>query len=69
MDLLVQHRPLLGGPAVKFFASVPRGLSNLFLVGAWTRNGRSYGCVEAAVMSGRQAARAISGAPLVVFGE
>jgi hypothetical protein len=29
----------------------------------------NYGCVEAAVMSGMQAARAISGYPSVVVGE
>ncbi len=45
------------------------GFSNLFLAGDWTRNGLNYGCIEAAVMSGRQAARAISGYPKIVFGE
>ena len=45
------------------------GFSNLFLAGDWTRNGLNYGCIEAAVMSGRQAARAITGQPLEVFGE
>lgn len=45
------------------------GFANLFLAGDWTRNDLNYGCIEAAVMSGRQAARAISGYPKVVFGE
>jgi uncharacterized protein with NAD-binding domain and iron-sulfur cluster len=39
------------------------GLSNLFLAGDWTRNGLNIGCIEAAAISGRQAARAISGFP------
>jgi uncharacterized protein with NAD-binding domain and iron-sulfur cluster len=36
---------------------------NLYLAGDWTRNGLDAGCVEAAVMSGIQAARAIRGDP------
>lgn len=39
------------------------GLSNLFLAGDWTCNGLNIGCIEAAAISGRQAARAISGFP------
>lgn len=35
------------------------GFRNLYLAGDWTRTGLNVGCVEAAVMSGRQAARAI----------
>jgi len=38
-------------------------LSNLVLAGDWTRNGFNIGAVEAAVMSGMQASRAISGSP------
>jgi uncharacterized protein with NAD-binding domain and iron-sulfur cluster len=37
--------------------------SNLFLAGDWTWNGVNAGCVEAAVMSGMQAARAVRGDP------
>jgi hypothetical protein len=45
------------------------GFRNLHLAGDWTRNGINAGCVEAAVMSGLQASRAISGHPDVVVGE
>ena len=34
---------------------------NLVFAGDWTRHGLDLGCVEATVMSGMQAARAISG--------
>jgi uncharacterized protein with NAD-binding domain and iron-sulfur cluster len=39
------------------------GLHNLFLAGDWTRNGMNIGAVEATVMSGMQASRAICGSP------
>jgi uncharacterized protein with NAD-binding domain and iron-sulfur cluster len=45
------------------------GFSNLVLSGDWTLNGLNYGCVEAAVMGGLQAARAIDGWPKRLFGE
>jgi uncharacterized protein with NAD-binding domain and iron-sulfur cluster len=45
------------------------GYENLFLAGDWTKTGLDGGCVEAAVMSGMQAARAICGAPEAVIGE
>jgi hypothetical protein len=45
------------------------GFRNLHLAGDWTRNGINAGCVEAAVMSGLQASRAISGEPRVIVGE
>ena len=44
-------------------------LSNLYLAGDWTRNGFNIGAVEAAVMSGMQASRAISGSPKKVAWE
>ena len=40
------------------------GLANLVLAGDWTNNGFNAGCVEAATMSGIQAANAIQGRPL-----
>ncbi len=40
------------------------GLSNVVLAGDWTNNGFNAGCVEAATMSGIQAANAIKGRPL-----
>ncbi len=45
------------------------GYANLFLAGDWTANGLDLGCVEAATMSGLQAARALTGEPLVITGE
>jgi uncharacterized protein with NAD-binding domain and iron-sulfur cluster len=45
------------------------GYDNLFLAGDWTRNGLDAGCVEAATMSGLQAARALIGEGVKVVGE
>ena len=45
------------------------GFANLVLAGDWVRTGLNAGCVEAAVMSGMQASRAISGYPLIIRGE
>ena len=45
------------------------GFSNLFLTGDWIRTGLNAGCVEAAVMAGMQASRAISGHPQEIAGE
>ena len=45
------------------------GASHLFLAGAWARTGFDNECVESAVMSGMQAARAICGSPQTVPGE
>lgn len=36
------------------------GFANLFLAGDWTDNGINYGCIEAATISGIQAAKAVS---------
>lgn len=44
------------------------GVENLVLAGDWTRNGICGGSVEAAVTSGKLAARALSGSPAVVPG-
>jgi uncharacterized protein with NAD-binding domain and iron-sulfur cluster len=44
------------------------GFANLKLAGDWTRNGIDGGSVEAAITSGMQAARAISGHPRVIQG-
>ena len=40
------------------------GYANLFLAGDWTDNGLNAGCIEAAVLSGLQAANAVLGRPL-----
>lgn len=46
------------------------GFSNLFLAGDWIRNGfNSPGCIESAVISGRQAARALTGSQNKIIGE
>jgi uncharacterized protein with NAD-binding domain and iron-sulfur cluster len=45
------------------------GYENLFLAGDWTKTGLDGGCVEAAVMSGMQASRAICGVPSEIVGE
>lgn len=45
------------------------GFSNLFLAGDWLKTGLDAGCVEAAVMGGMQASRAISGWPVMIRGE
>jgi uncharacterized protein with NAD-binding domain and iron-sulfur cluster len=45
------------------------GLANLTYCGTWTRTGINSSCVEAAVMSGLAAARAISGEERVIVGE
>jgi uncharacterized protein with NAD-binding domain and iron-sulfur cluster len=45
------------------------GFANLWLAGDWTLNGLNAGCVEAAVMSGVQCARAILGDAAPIDGE
>jgi hypothetical protein len=45
------------------------GVDNLVLAGDWTRNGIDGGCVEAAVTSGMQAARALIGHERAFSGE
>ncbi len=45
------------------------GVANLMLAGDWTRNGWNAGCVEAAVVSGMRAARALLGDATPIPGE
>ncbi len=45
------------------------GFANLLLAGDWTDTGLNLGCIEAATISGLQAARAICGAPAEIIGE
>ena len=45
------------------------GYDNLTLTGDWTKTGLDGGCVEAAVMAGMQASRAICGVPGAIVGE
>ncbi|EDM77234.1 hypothetical protein PPSIR1_17280 [Plesiocystis pacifica SIR-1] len=44
------------------------GFANLYLCGDWTRNDFNTGCVEATVMSGLEAARALAAYPFHVVG-
>jgi uncharacterized protein with NAD-binding domain and iron-sulfur cluster len=45
------------------------GFGNLYLAGAWIDSGFNTECIEAAVISGLQAARAIAGASFAIPGE
>lgn len=45
------------------------GFANLYVAGDWTAGGLDLACAEAAVVSGLQAARAISGAAIAIPGE
>jgi uncharacterized protein with NAD-binding domain and iron-sulfur cluster len=45
------------------------GFTNLWLAGDFTQNGINAGCMEAAIISGAQASRGISGHPAVIWGE
>jgi uncharacterized protein with NAD-binding domain and iron-sulfur cluster len=67
-------------PSERYVLSVPgstkyrlaadrSGFSNLVLAGDWLNTGLDAGCIEAAVMGGLQAARAVSGEPLVITGD
>jgi uncharacterized protein with NAD-binding domain and iron-sulfur cluster len=45
------------------------GFARLILAGAWTDTGLNTECLEAAVMSGKQASRCLCGSPKNVYGE
>ena len=49
------------GPTATGSAADESGYDNLFLAGDWTDNGLNAGCIEAATLSGLQAANAILG--------
>jgi uncharacterized protein with NAD-binding domain and iron-sulfur cluster len=57
------------GSAAVRLTSAGSGLANLFLAGDWLRTGLDAGCVEAAVMGGMQASRAISGYPADILAD
>jgi uncharacterized protein with NAD-binding domain and iron-sulfur cluster len=59
----------VAGSGASRLASHGTGLENLFLAGDWLRTGLDSGCVEAAIMGGMQAARAISGFPSQILGD
>lgn len=50
-------------------ASAESGFANLFLAGDWLKTGVDAGCLEAAVMGGMQASRAMTGYPALIEGE
>jgi uncharacterized protein with NAD-binding domain and iron-sulfur cluster len=45
------------------------GFRNLYLAGSWVDTGLNTECIEAAVMSGKQASRALCGSPAHIAGE
>jgi uncharacterized protein with NAD-binding domain and iron-sulfur cluster len=45
------------------------GYENLYITGDWIDCGFNAGCIEATVMSGKQAARAVSGKDVDIPGE
>jgi uncharacterized protein with NAD-binding domain and iron-sulfur cluster len=57
------------GSSVSRPVSAGSGFANLYLAGDWLRTGMDSGCVEAAVMGGMQAARAICGYPEKIEGD
>ena len=57
-----------GSPRYRLHAA-GSGFDNLFLAGDWTDNGVNAGCVEAATISGMQAAAGVLGRPSAAFGE
>lgn len=59
----------VAGSGAHRIRSADTGLSNLYLAGDWLRTGLDAGCVEAAVMGGMQASRALSGYPALIEGE
>jgi uncharacterized protein with NAD-binding domain and iron-sulfur cluster len=59
----------VAGSSAQRLSTDGAGVANLFLAGDWLRTGLDSGCVEAAVMGGMQAARAISGYPETIPGD
>jgi uncharacterized protein with NAD-binding domain and iron-sulfur cluster len=59
----------VAGSSASRLESAGSGLPNLFLAGDWLRTGLDSGCVEAAVMGGMQASRAICGYPQAIPGD
>jgi hypothetical protein len=59
----------VAGSSARRLSTDGAGVPHLFLAGDWLRTGLDSGCVEAAVMGGMQAARAISGYPADIPGD
>jgi hypothetical protein len=79
-DLDARYLRLNIDPSDRYALSVPgstrhrlgadeSGVDGLVLADVWTRTGLNLGAIEAAVMSGMQAARAVCGEPRAVPGE
>ena len=79
-DLASQWFSLNHEPAERYVLSLPgttrhrlrataTGVSNLSIAGDWLHTGLNYGCVEAAVIGGFQAARGVCGYPERIHGE
>jgi uncharacterized protein with NAD-binding domain and iron-sulfur cluster len=64
-------RYVLSAPGTNSYRLRPHesGFDNLVLTGDWTLNAISAGCVEGTVMSGKEAARALCGAPRQIVGD
>ena len=58
----------LAGSTKKRLAAGSSGFDNLYLAGDWVKTGLNAGCVEAAVMAGLAASRAIGGGPDEILG-
>lgn len=78
--LEAQYFQATRNPSERYVLSVPgsfrhrlrageSGFENLVLAGDWVRTGMSAGCIEAAVMAGMQASRALSGHPATIPGD
>ncbi len=61
VDPSSRYTPALHGTTRYRIAPDDTRIDRLFLAGDWTRTGLDIGCVEAAVISARQAARAVRG--------
>jgi predicted NAD/FAD-dependent oxidoreductase len=59
----------VAGSSAARVTSAGSGLANLYLAGDWLRTGLDSGCVEAAVMGGMQASRALTGYPESIAGD
>jgi uncharacterized protein with NAD-binding domain and iron-sulfur cluster len=59
----------VAGSSAARVTSTGSGLANLYLAGDWLRTGLDSGCVEAAVMGGMQASRALTGYPQSILGD
>ncbi|MDX2030269.1 MAG: NAD(P)-binding protein [Blastocatellia bacterium] len=57
------------GTARYRMAADASGFDNLYLAGDWVYNSLNYGCIEAAVMTGMHASRAICGFPQTIIGD